>query len=119
MTGRAAGYCAGYGMPGYANPWGGRWYRPWCWGGGWGWFGRGFGPGWRNWYYATGLTGWQRAAMGWPAAAYGLYGPAPYATAAQPGDEKQSLQAAARQLERELAEIRRRLQELESSEKSE
>jgi hypothetical protein len=24
MTGRAAGYCAGYGMPGYRNPYGGR-----------------------------------------------------------------------------------------------
>jgi hypothetical protein len=24
MTGRAAGYCAGYGMPGYMNPYGGR-----------------------------------------------------------------------------------------------
>ena len=23
MTGRGAGYCAGYGVPGYANPWGG------------------------------------------------------------------------------------------------
>jgi len=24
MTGRAAGYCAGYGVPGYRNPYGGR-----------------------------------------------------------------------------------------------
>ena len=24
MTGRAAGYCAGYGVPGFANPYGGR-----------------------------------------------------------------------------------------------
>ncbi|MGI6207796.1 MAG: DUF5320 domain-containing protein, partial [Anaerolineae bacterium] len=24
MTGRGAGYCAGYGVPGYANPVGGR-----------------------------------------------------------------------------------------------
>jgi hypothetical protein len=42
--------------------------------GGWwgarGWFGRGGGRGGRgqrNWYYATGLTGWQRAAAGFPA----------------------------------------------------
>lgn len=39
MTGRAAGYCAGFGAPGYVNP-----------GPGWGYgrgrgFGRGFGPG--------------------------------------------------------------------------
>ena len=40
MTGRAAGYCAGYGVPGYANPGprgGGRGY-----GRGWGGGGRGF-----------------------------------------------------------------------------
>ncbi len=28
MTGRAAGYCAGYGMPGYMNPYGGRRVHP-------------------------------------------------------------------------------------------
>jgi len=51
MTGRAAGLCAGYGMPGYANPirgrgfgmgFGGR-------GGGWGRGVGGGGRGWRNW----------------------------------------------------------------------
>ncbi|MCK4306348.1 MAG: DUF5320 domain-containing protein, partial [Candidatus Eisenbacteria sp.] len=60
MTGRAAGYCAGYQFPGSMNPiGGGRGF----WGGG-----RG-GGGWgrRNRFYATGLTGWQRAAVGWPA----------------------------------------------------
>ncbi len=40
MTGRSAGFCAGYAVPGYANPWGGR--RFWGRGGGRG-FGRGFG----------------------------------------------------------------------------
>jgi hypothetical protein len=49
MTGRAAGYCAGYPVPGFANPWGG--YRFWGRGGGLG-FGRGFGylavPGFAN-----------------------------------------------------------------------
>ena len=53
MTGRAAGYCAGYPVPGFMNAVGGRGF------GGWG--GRG-GRGRRNWFYATGLTGWQRAA---------------------------------------------------------
>ena len=52
MTGRAAGYCAGYNVPGYLNPtvprWG--WY-----GGGWG-----RGRGYRHWYYLTGLPGWAR-----------------------------------------------------------
>ena len=52
MTGRAAGYCAGYQTPGYANPVAGRGY---------GFGGRGRG-GWgrRNGFYATGLFGWQR-----------------------------------------------------------
>lgn len=51
-TGRAAGYCAGYMVPGYMNSIPGR--R----------FGFGFGRGgWRRrkWFYATGLTRWQRA----------------------------------------------------------
>ena len=58
MSGRAAGYCAGYGVPGFMNPAYGR--------GGMGNGAWGRGRGHRNWYYATGLTGWQRAAMGWP-----------------------------------------------------
>jgi hypothetical protein len=53
MTGRAAGYCAGYDMPGYMNPYGGRM------GGGFGW-GRG-----RFWGYG------HPAAFG--GAPYGLY----------------------------------------------
>lgn len=49
MTGRAAGYCAGYAMPGYANPGPG-------YGLGWG------GGGWRHrrWFRATGLPRWRR-----------------------------------------------------------
>ncbi|RKX28356.1 MAG: hypothetical protein DRP46_08740 [Candidatus Zixiibacteriota bacterium] len=56
LTGRGAGYCAGFNMPGYANPIPGRgmgFGR----GGG---FGRGRGMGWgfRHMYYATGQPGW-------------------------------------------------------------
>ena len=61
MTGRGAGYCAGYGVPGYMNPYGGRYYG--AWGGGWG---RGRGWGYRNMYYATGLPGWARYAGYYP-----------------------------------------------------
>lgn len=43
MTGRSAGYCAGYGVPGYANPGFGR--RGLGWGRGFG-YGRGLGYGW-------------------------------------------------------------------------
>lgn len=55
LTGRGAGYCAGYSVPGYMNPVGrgGIWGR--C---------RGGGRGWRNWYYATGLPGWARGRGG-------------------------------------------------------
>ena len=53
MTGRAAGYCAGNAVPGFMNAPGGRRFG----GGG----GRG-GRGRRDWFYATCLTGWQRAA---------------------------------------------------------
>jgi hypothetical protein len=41
MTGRGSGYCAGYSMPGFANPYGRGWGRS----GGRGW-GRGVGGGW-------------------------------------------------------------------------
>ena len=70
MTGRAAGYCAGYATPGFANPVGG------FGGGAWG---RGGGRGRRNWYNATGVPGWQRAAAGQPAFGGGWAAPAPYA----------------------------------------
>jgi len=78
MTGRGAGYCAGYGVPGYANPMPGRGFgMGWGRGGGWG-----GGRGWRNMYYATGLPGWARYGYApvWgapPAAAYGPYGAPP------------------------------------------
>jgi len=68
MTGRAAGYCAGYPVPGFMNPYGGRL------GLGLG-FGRGGGRGWRNWYWATGLPGWYRAGVGLPAWGGRVFGP--------------------------------------------
>lgn len=53
MTGRAAGLCAGYPVPGYMNPAVGRGF--------WGWGrGRGGGRGRRNWFRATGVP---RSAM--------------------------------------------------------
>lgn len=58
MTGRGAGYCAGYPFAGFMPPLYGRGY-----GVGWG---RGGGRGRRNRWYAYGMMGWQRAAVGWP-----------------------------------------------------
>jgi hypothetical protein len=64
MTGRAAGFCAGFSVPGYMNPIAGRGYG----GRGRGFWGRGAGRGFRNRYYATGLPAWTRAGFGfWPA----------------------------------------------------
>jgi hypothetical protein len=48
MTGRAAGYCAGYPVPGFMNPVGGRGY----WGHGRGFWGCGGGRGWRYRFWA-------------------------------------------------------------------
>lgn len=108
MTGRAAGYCAGYNVPGYMNPVGGRGMG----------FGGGFGRGrgWRNQYYATGLTGWQRAATGMPAWGAPGYGYAPQpGYAPTPEQETSALKTQAEYLENSLTEIRKRMEELEKS----
>jgi len=109
MTGRAAGYCAGYPTAGFMSPVGGR--------GSWG-RGRGFGRGRRNWYYATGLAGWQRAGVGMPAygappvqaAPYGV----PYAPAMTPEQELDALKGQTEYFEDALAGIRKRIEQLQS-----
>ena len=108
MTGRAAGYCAGYGMPGTMNPVPGRGF-------GLG-FGRG-GRGRRNRFYATGLPGWQRGGFGPPfrGAWYG-YDPAPYSVS--PEQEMDVLTKQSEYLEKTLADLNQRIQELESEKKS-
>ena len=58
MTGRGAGYCGGRGAAGFATSGPGLGFGRGRGGGG------GGGRGWRNMFHATGLTGWQRAAMG-------------------------------------------------------
>lgn len=102
MTGRAAGYCAGYGMPGYMNPSFGRGFfgR----GGGRGFGGRGGGRGRRNWFYATGIPGWQRAQYGYPAM--------PYEPA--PEQELSMLKEQAQDIQNALEEINERIKEIES-----
>ena len=60
MTGRGAGYCAGYGMPGYMNPVpGGGWGIGLGWGMGFGW-GRGRGRGWGRLWQRLGQRLWPR-----------------------------------------------------------
>jgi len=133
MTGRAAGYCAGYPVAGYMNPVGGRGF------GGWGGGGRGR----RNMYYATGLTGWQRGMYGYPgygapagygapyaapyAPAYGGAAPAPYAAPYgapyAPGVTRQQeldgLKGQSEYLEDALDGVKKRIEELEAKAKEE
>ena len=98
MTGRAAGYCAGYPVPGFMNPIPGRG------GGGWG---R------RNWYYATGMPGWQRAGYGYPAFG-GTPFAAPYAPTVSRDQEVNMLKGQAEYFEDALEGIKKRIEELES-----
>ena len=109
MTGRAAGFCAGYSVPGYMNPMGGRGYGGWGRGGGWG---R------RNWFYATGLPGWARGGYGLPAWGravnpYGYRG-APFASGLTAQQELDALKGQAEYLEDSLDGLKKRMEELQS-----
>ena len=117
MTGRAAGYCAGYSVPGYMNPIPG---RGWGFGYGRGYgrgrgFRRGFGPG------PGGGRGYGRGFGGrafYPAwgAGYGpAYGPMygdPYGMS--PEDELQMLRNEEDAIRSDLEDINKRIEELES-----
>jgi hypothetical protein len=111
MTGRAAGYYAGFGAPGSANPIAGR-------GLGMG-FGRGHGArgrgaggggrGWRNMFYATGLPRWMRFG--------GNAAPDRYQTSYQKQDpemEMHTLKNQAQILRSELDTIEKRLAEIKT-----
>ncbi len=108
MTGRAAGFCAGYPAPGYFNTiqkqgfaWGrgprsGR-YR-------------------RNWFYRTGHTGWCRAGYGgYPffTASHAISPDPPFPADISKEDELNELKDQAAYLERTLGNIRHRRAELE------
>lgn len=97
MTGRGAGFCAGYPAAGFMNPIPGRGF----WGRGLG-FGRGRGQGGRRWAFRG------------PGPFYGPYGaPAvPYAPPT-PKEESQFLRDQADALEDQLEQVRKRLDELE------
>jgi len=96
MTGRGLGFCAGLAVPALMGLAFGR-----------GRGGRGGGRGWRNMFHATGLTGWQRAAMA---------GTAPSSTTAAPTAEaeKQFLETQVGAMQSQLDEVKKRLAELET-----
>ena len=108
MTGRAAGFCAGYSAPGYANPVGGRLGMGFRRGRG---YGRGPGWGYRRGFYA-----------GHPAyyPAQPTYG-VPYANyQPQPMDAKQEmnlLESEAADIKAELDAVNKRLNELRKTNK--
>ena len=111
MTGRAAGYCAGYSTPGYANSYGGRYAGVGrALGGG---FGRG--RGYRNWYYATGLPGGVRYNMGYPA--WGGVTNYPFTPDLEPEQEKEILKSQSEDLQKQLGEIKARMDELSKEQK--
>jgi len=112
MTGRAAGYCAGYPVPGYTNPAGGRGYRG---------AGQGRGGGWgrRNRFYATGLPGWARAGYGYPAwggvAEPNVAYAEPFAPAVTAEQELDGLKQQAEYFRNALDGISKRIEELEKA----
>jgi len=114
MTGRAAGFCAGYSTPGYANPIPGR---------GFGFGGRGGGWGRRNWFYATGMPGWQRASYGYPAyggaVPYNVEPPVYGTPGVGPQQELDALKGQAEYLEDALEGITKRIAELEAKAQAE
>jgi len=97
MTGRGAGYCAGYSTPGYMNRGFGR-------GGG---FGRGWGRG----------FGWRRAGYAY-GANYGYATPYPaYPEGISSEQEAGMLAEQARALENELEAVKKRIKELKAEAK--
>ena len=110
MTGRRAGYCAGYAAPGYTNPVRGR-GRGFGFGRGWG-RGGGFGRGlaWRHGWFGHGPAG------GYP------YGVTPYygdsnASEFTPQQEAEMLKKEAKAMQDEINSINQHIGELESAAK--
>jgi len=106
MTGRGAGYCAGYPLPGYASPAPGRGLGRGGRGQGWGrGFGRGRGRG----------FGWGSQPWGAPYGSYApAYGPS-YPPSYRPEDEVTALKDQATYFEEALQDIKKRIEEIESS----
>jgi hypothetical protein len=112
MTGRGAGYCAGFDAPGYDQSIQGQ-RRGMAFGGA-GRGGRfgGFGRrgGWRNMFHATNLPGWMR--FGWRG---GSVGSPARDIDPDPTDEMRLLRNQMQRMQQELDGARQRLKELEGS----
>ncbi len=108
MTGRAAGFCAGYPVPGYMNPIPGRGLG-FGWGRGFG-FGRGLGLGFRGGRRWGGYMGMPYAAPAYP---YGTAVP-PYGAGPTVEQESDMLKVQAKYFEDALEDIKKRIAELEA-----
>jgi len=102
MTGRGAGFCAGYNVPGFISRTAGM---------GCGMrrvtgFGTGGGYGFRNRFYATGLTGWQRS------------GTIPAPVSMSRKEELETLKKQAEFFEKNMREIHDKIARLETEEKA-
>ena len=110
MTGRGAGYCAGYGVPGYTNPYVG--------------FGRGRGSG-MGWGRGRGM-GWSRGwGRGWRGSSgYGAWPYYPAPVAPVPGqapsreNEMEFLKTQSEAIQEELKAINGRIEELKTQTES-
>lgn len=107
MTGRAAGYCAGYPVPGFMNPYGGRLGLGFGYGRG---YGRGFGRGFRRAFWPT-----YPYPITPPPTAY--YGGGFYPPPVEPKQEMEMLTEEAKALKEQLEAINKRIIELEEKEK--
>jgi len=105
-TGRGMGFCSGFPYLGFMNPAFGKGYF--CWGG--------RGRGWRNWYYATGLPGWMRSGMGYPA--FGMV-PYPFSPELSEKEEMEILKRQAEILKNQLKEIEEQINVLAKTKKEE
>lgn len=105
MTGRGAGFCAGYGAPGFLN----RGY-----GAGGGFFGGRGGRGWRNRFWSTGVPGWRHFGGNPLPGGMPFYGQPETST-----NELDALREQARWLEESLKDIQARMEPLSSKDKTE
>jgi len=94
MTGRGAGFCAGFGVPGFANAGGGR-----------GFFGRG-----RRMGYGRGMG----RGFGWAGAGNAGAYPVPVGQTLTQEQELESLKGQAESLENSLSQIKTRIEALQS-----
>lgn len=110
LTGRGAGFCRGFGIPGFFSRWtGGRRGG----GRGFGFGGGGYGRGWRNRFFATGVPGWASGREN----AEPFY-PATGRATSSGTWEKSYLEEQAQLLRSELADIDERLAELKVERKT-